>query len=128
MGNPDLKNRIRRWMNRLLDVRHRTFVIYSKYFADLLLFVIAAPIAYILRLESTWFNYTDTILIYTMVGLPVKMMSIYFFRLHMQSWRTASLADSVCSDESDRYRFRIFAGHRLVHAAIHDGAPQHTPT
>jgi FlaA1/EpsC-like NDP-sugar epimerase len=80
-------------MNRLLDVRHRTFVIYSKYFADLLLFIIAAPVAYILRLESSWLNHADAILIYTMVGLPVKMMSIYFFRLHMQSWRTASLAD-----------------------------------
>lgn len=60
---------------------------------DLALWGLAAPIAFLLRLEQSWVNYTQALLIYGVIGLFIKALLIYTFGLHRQVWHKVGVRD-----------------------------------
>jgi FlaA1/EpsC-like NDP-sugar epimerase len=73
-----------------LRISHYTSV---KYAFDLALWVLASPFAFLLRLESGYFWYAQQALIYTILGLILKAILIYWMRLHRQSWHRVGIRD-----------------------------------
>jgi len=64
-----------------------------RYIIDLLLWFLAAPIAFWLRLESPWSAYGTAISAYALLGLPIKAALIGLFGLHKQSWKRVGIKD-----------------------------------
>jgi FlaA1/EpsC-like NDP-sugar epimerase len=64
-----------------------------KFAIDLLLWVSAAPIAFWLRLDNPWPQYSHMVLLYTALGFPLKALLIYGFGLHRQSWHKVGVRD-----------------------------------
>ena len=60
---------------------------------DLVLWTLAAPLAFFLRLEDPLARYGWVMAAYTLLGVPLKAMLIYTFGLYRQSWRNASMRD-----------------------------------
>lgn len=60
---------------------------------DLALWGLAAPIAFLLRLEQSWVNYTQALLIYGVIGLFIKTLLIHTFGLHRQVWHKVGVRD-----------------------------------
>ncbi len=64
-----------------------------KFTIDLLLWTIAIPAAYLLRVEAQLLpNFSDVALL-MLIFLPVKGFTLNFFRLHRQSWHNTSIID-----------------------------------
>lgn len=66
--------------------------VFLKYAIDLALWGLAAPIAFILRLDN-WDQYLKLILLHTLVGLPIKALLIITRRLSRQSWHKVGVRD-----------------------------------
>jgi len=66
---------------------------FAKFFFDLLLWTIAAPVAFWLRVDDPLTRYPYALWSYTALGVPVKGLLIYFFKLHKQSWRKVGAHD-----------------------------------
>ena len=64
----------------------------GKFVLDLLLWALAAPVAFWLRLEN-WHTYSGALIAYTLVGLPVKAALVSAFDLYRQSWRKVGVRD-----------------------------------
>ncbi len=64
-----------------------------KYLADWTLWTLAAPAAFVLRLELGILTHDGAVFIYTLLGAIVKAVVIRFFALHRQSWRAAGVRD-----------------------------------
>ncbi|RIH84452.1 polysaccharide biosynthesis protein [Calidithermus roseus] len=64
-----------------------------KFAIDLLLWASAAPIAFWLRLDNPWPQYSHMVLLYTALGFPLKALLIYGFGLHRQSWHKVGVRD-----------------------------------
>lgn len=63
-----------------------------KFLSDTALWLVAAPLAFWLRVENIT-PYTKAIAFYTLIGAPLKVGMIWLGDLHRQSWRRASLWD-----------------------------------
>lgn len=66
---------------------------YLKFFADLSLWSIALPIAYILRLEGQIGRYAEDIIILTLFMIPFKGIILYSLKFHLQSWHKLGVWD-----------------------------------
>lgn len=77
------------WPNKLPD----SFRLYAKYGIDLMLWGLAAPLAFWLRLDTRWLTNLSIVVEYCLMGLVIKAMLIYVLRLHRQSWRRAGVPD-----------------------------------
>lgn len=66
--------------------------IVTKYIIDIVLWSIAVPLAFWLRLESLP-NVVSVVLVYVLIGLPLKLCVIRFFGLHRRGWRKVSVRD-----------------------------------
>ncbi len=64
-----------------------------KYAADLALWVLAAPLAFYLRLEADLSEYYRAAQLYTLFGASIKAGFIYAFRVHRQSWHRVGVRD-----------------------------------
>ncbi len=64
-----------------------------KVILDCVLWVIAAPLAFWLRLEDSCFNYCNTIIVYTLIGMSLKITGIFVFGLYRHGWRKSGMAD-----------------------------------
>ncbi len=64
-----------------------------KFITDVLLWSAAALLTFMLRLEDPWPRYAQAALIYTLGGLPIKILLEASFGLHLQSWRRAGVRD-----------------------------------
>jgi FlaA1/EpsC-like NDP-sugar epimerase len=64
-----------------------------KFTVDLSLWVLAAPFAFILRLEMQYTKYVPEILIYTVVGVLIKAALILVLGLYRQSWHKVGVRD-----------------------------------
>jgi FlaA1/EpsC-like NDP-sugar epimerase len=65
-----------------------------KFLADVVLWVLAAPIAFMLRLPmEVWPQYVGAALLYTQLTLPVKGILVYAFGLYRQIWRRVAIWD-----------------------------------
>jgi len=64
-----------------------------KYLTDLSVWVIAAPLAFFLRLDNPWLHYNNAIILYAMAGIPVKAALEFVFCLHLQTWRSIGVRD-----------------------------------
>ncbi|BAW01142.1 epimerase/dehydratase WbiI [Thermus thermophilus] len=66
-----------------------------KFLVDLLLWTLAAPLAFLLRLEGLPPEYQASLWVYTLLGLPVKALLIALFGLHRQAWSRVGVRDLV---------------------------------
>lgn len=66
-----------------------------KFLVDLLLWTLAAPLAFFLRLEGLPPQYQASLWVYTLLGLPVKALLIALFGLHRQAWSRVGVRDLV---------------------------------
>lgn len=64
-----------------------------KYAADLVLWVLAAPLAFYLRLEADLSEYYRAAQLYTLFGVGIKAGFIYAFRVYRQSWHRVGVRD-----------------------------------
>ncbi|TBH21918.1 polysaccharide biosynthesis protein [Thermus thermamylovorans] len=64
-----------------------------KFLLDLLLWALATPLAFTLRLEGLPPQYREVALVYALLGLPVKALLVYFFGLHLQAWSRVGVRD-----------------------------------
>jgi len=64
-----------------------------KYTADVVLWALAAPLGFWLRLEKPWVTYGQIVVVYTLAGMPIKLLLEMLFSLHLQSWRKAGIRD-----------------------------------
>lgn len=64
-----------------------------KYLADWVLWTLATPLAFALRLELGVIQHSEAILIYTVLGSAVKVIAVRFFSLYRQSWRATGVRD-----------------------------------
>lgn len=64
----------------------------SKYVIDIVLWSLAVPIAFWIRLESIADQLT-IILLYVLIGFPLKVFVIAFFGLHRRGWRNVGVRD-----------------------------------
>jgi len=67
--------------------------LYTKYAIDLVLWGIAAPLAFWLRLDNRWLFDVEMVVEYSLVGLAIKAGLIYVLRLYRQSWRRVAVSD-----------------------------------
>lgn len=65
----------------------------GKFFFDLFLWIFASIIAFYLRLENPLPQYGKAMMIYLLMGLPLKVALIFFFQLHRQTWRSVGVRD-----------------------------------
>ncbi|HPV06348.1 MAG TPA: nucleoside-diphosphate sugar epimerase/dehydratase [Aggregatilineales bacterium] len=74
-----------------------------KYAIDLLLWTLAAPLAFVLRLELGVVTYLQPILLYMLTGLVIKGLVLHFYLLHRQAWHKVGVRDlykliyAICS-------------------------------
>ena len=66
-----------------------------KYALDLGLWMLATPIAFLLRLEGDAFGYVNAAVILMLIGLPVKALAVYAMHLPWRSWYKVGLRDLV---------------------------------
>jgi len=64
-----------------------------KFITDILLWLAAAPLAFMLRLDNPWLHFSKALLVYTLAGIPVKIAIEYAFGLHLQTWRSVGVRD-----------------------------------
>ncbi len=64
-----------------------------KFGLDLLLWTLAAPLAFFLRLDGLPPVYQGSALVYSLLGLPFKTTLIYLLGLHLQSWSRSGVWD-----------------------------------
>ena len=64
-----------------------------KFFIDLVLWTLALPAGYILRLEGQWLPYSSDIFVLVLVSIPVISAIIYFSGYNRQSWHNISIRD-----------------------------------
>jgi FlaA1/EpsC-like NDP-sugar epimerase len=65
----------------------------GKFLVDLLLWGLAAPAAFALRLDGFPPIFFPSLVGYTLVSLPIKALAIFAFRYYRQSWRRLSVRD-----------------------------------
>ncbi len=66
---------------------------WGKFLADLLLWSAAVPLAYLLRLETIAARHVPSVLVYLVIGLPVRAAMIWGFGLHRQAWSMVGARD-----------------------------------
>src|SRR6185436_16434791 len=81
----NLHSAIIRWVNR-------DYLIF-KYVIDLSIWAIAAPLAFILRLEAHSLAYLHAILIYVLYGTFLKAVLVYWLGIYRQSWHKSGIKD-----------------------------------
>lgn len=64
-----------------------------KFIIDILLWLSAVPVAFVLRLDNPWLHFGRALLVYTLAGIPVKIAIEYAFGLHLQKWRSVGVRD-----------------------------------
>ena len=64
-----------------------------KFILDLLFWAFAALLAFLLRTGAPWFAYRVALVVYLILGLPVKAVLIWFFGLHHQAWQRVGVND-----------------------------------
>lgn len=77
------------WPTKLPNSIH----LYIKYGIDLILWGLAAPLAFWLRLDYRWLSSISIVIGYSLIGLAIKALLIYLLRLHRQSWHRAAVPD-----------------------------------
>lgn len=77
------------WLTRLPN----SLYLYAKYGVDFVLWSMAAPLAFWLRLDYRWLNNASIVVEYCLIGLSIKAALIYLLRLHRQSWRRVGVPD-----------------------------------
>ena len=73
--------------------RSKTWLVVAKALTDLSLWILAAPLAFLLRVDSPFARYGMAMAFYTLSGVPVKALLVYAFRLYRQSWRHTGVQD-----------------------------------
>jgi FlaA1/EpsC-like NDP-sugar epimerase len=66
-----------------------------KFLVDLLLWTLATPLAFLLRLEGLPPQYWDSLWIYTLLGVPIEALIITLFGFHRQAWSRVGVRDLV---------------------------------
>jgi len=66
-----------------------------KFLIDLILWTLALPIAYILRLDGLWYPYANEIGLLVLLSVPVIATIIYFVDFYRQSWHNISIRDLI---------------------------------
>ena len=66
-----------------------------KFVIDLLLWSLAVPLAFLLRLEGLPPQYRDSLWIFVLLGFPIKAFFIALFGLHRQAWSRVGVRDLV---------------------------------
>ena len=69
--------------------------VWIKYALDLALWVLATPLAFLLRLDVDAFAYSDAIIVLLLIGFPVKALAVYAMHLPWRSWYKVGLRDLV---------------------------------
>jgi len=64
-----------------------------KFILDLLFWAFAALLAFLWRTGAPWFAYRVALVVYLILGLPVKAVLIWFFGLHRQAWQRVGVND-----------------------------------
>jgi FlaA1/EpsC-like NDP-sugar epimerase len=64
-----------------------------KYTTDVLLWAGAGPLAFVLRLEAAAPRYLQEIVVYSLLGLGIKLLAVAFFALPRQSWHKVGVRD-----------------------------------
>ncbi|MEP0548715.1 MAG: nucleoside-diphosphate sugar epimerase/dehydratase [Rhodothermales bacterium] len=67
--------------------------VWIKYGVDLVLWVLATPLAFLLRLEADAVAYVDGMVVLLLIGLPVKALAVYAMHLPWRSWYKVGLRD-----------------------------------
>ncbi|OLV16413.1 polysaccharide biosynthesis protein [Deinococcus marmoris] len=65
----------------------------GKFLLDLFVFTLAAVLAYVLRLDDALGSVDLSILIYALVGLPLKWLALRYFRVSRHIWRYVTFED-----------------------------------
>ncbi len=64
-----------------------------KYLADLLIWTMALPLAYFLRIEMQVTEHANDIAMVTAMSVPIKALVLYLFQFHRQSWTRIGIWD-----------------------------------
>ncbi len=87
----------------------------SKFLVDVLLWALAAPIAFMLRLPTeVWPQYIGAALLYTQLTLPVKGVLVYVFGLYRQIWRRVAVWDLFTLIKATGLATVLFASTLLI--------------
>ncbi len=73
-------------------IRRQGLILSVKFILDALLWLSAAPLAFLLRVDD-WTAYAEAIRFYTLLGAPFKLGLIWFAELYRQSWRRVGMRD-----------------------------------
>lgn len=73
-----------------LGIRYYTPI---KFMLDLSVWVLAAPLAFMLRLDDRYLQFGLTVLSYTVVAAAIKAILISIFAMHRQSWHKVGVRD-----------------------------------
>lgn len=65
----------------------------AKFGIDLAIWVLATPIAYLLRVEGAWENHTEAVFWVTLSLVPIKLGILLYERTFLQSWHRVGLRD-----------------------------------
>ncbi|MBN1429857.1 MAG: polysaccharide biosynthesis protein [Anaerolineae bacterium] len=64
-----------------------------KFILDTALWTLAAPLAFLLRLEENFGTFLQAAIVYTIVGAVIKAVVIKYYGLHRQSWHKVGVKD-----------------------------------
>lgn len=67
--------------------------LYAKFAIDALVWLGATPMAYLLRFDEAWSGYMDSVLLVSLLVVPLKAGVVIFERHFLQSWRRVGLRD-----------------------------------
>lgn len=100
-----------------------------KYMIDFVLWTLAAPMAFWLRLEAVWLpRYLQEILIYTLIGMLLKSVLIRLFGLHRQSWHGVGVLDLYALIQAIAIGLvSLLAISFLINPYLHEGVPRSIP-
>lgn len=65
----------------------------AKFGIDLCIWVLATPLAYVLRFDEAWSGYTDAVITVSLLVIPVKLAVMFYERSFLQSWHRVGLRD-----------------------------------
>lgn len=81
------------YIDRIARRLHIKRYLLVKYLIDLLLWTVATPAAFLLRVGDSIGSYRQEIVGYTLLGLALKAAIIYSLSLHRQSWHKVGIRD-----------------------------------
>ncbi|GAB5521798.1 MAG: nucleoside-diphosphate sugar epimerase/dehydratase [Rhodothermales bacterium] len=67
----------------------------AKYAIDLIIWSLATPLAFLVRVEEAWLDYAGPIMFFVLAGMPLRAGAIYGLALYRRSWHRLGVRDLI---------------------------------